>query len=819
MDSFWQDLRYGLRMLLKTPALTAMVVLTLGLGIGANTAIFSVVNAFMFRPLPVKDPQQIMVVANSHPGNDSPHRISYLDYQDYRAHSDAFTDLTAFYLDFVGLSVDGRAERCFAGFVTGNYFSMLGVEPALGRLILPTEGNTQGADPVLVLGHGFWKRRFGGDPSVVGKAVSLNGHPFTVVGVVPEYFHGTFVVGEMDAYLPLGMAILDPLAKDLFTKRDDHDLQVLGRLKPGVSRKQAEASVQVIARQLEQQFPETNKGIHIYVVPETQARPEPQSSGVLPLVASVFMGLVALVLLVACVNVANLLLARATVRYKETAIRTALGASRLRLLRQLLTESVTLALMGGAAGALVGWWASRLLGSIRLPGDLPFRFDFRLDWRVFLYTACIALATGVIVGLVPALRASRADIHDALREGGRSPSGSGGRHRLRDALVVAQVAGSLLLLVAAGLFVRSLRNAKSVYFGFRPENVLNLSVDPAQQGYDETRTKTFYQELERRVRALPGVESASLASSVPMSYSNYNAYLYAEGQTPEPGKHGPIAGYNSVGTDYFETMRTPIVRGRALNARDQESSRLVAVINETMARRLWPAEDPIGKRFRYDDKEGPLVEAVGVSKDGKYGFIFEDPMPFFYIPLGQKPQSQRVLQVRAAGRPEVLTLTVLKEIHELDPNLPVFDVMTMEQSLEGANGFFLLNMGAAFAGVLGGLGLLLALVGVYGVVAYSASQRTHEIGVRMALGAQRGDVLKMILRQGFVLVLIGIGIGMAAALGLTRYLADLLFGIKPADPVTYGSVALLLAAVALAACYIPAQRATRVDPMIALRYE
>jgi predicted permease len=819
METFWQDVRFSLRMLAKSPALTVMVVITLALGIGANTAMFSVMNAFLLRPLPVKDPQQLVVVANSHEENTDPHNVSFLDFQDYRAHCDALTDLAGMAFGFVGVSVDGRAERAVTAYVTSSYFSMLGIEPKLGRFILPGEGDKPGTDPVVVLGHSYWKRRFASDPAIVGKTIKINAQAFTIIGVGPENFHGTFSLVDMEAYLPMGMASLDSSYKDLFARRDNHELMLLGRLKPGAGIREAQASLSVIAAQLAKQYPETNKTNKIHVFPERLARPQANSANQSPIIATVFMGLVGLVLLVACVNVANLLLARATVREKELAIRTAMGAGRMRIIRQLLTESVVLALLGGAAGALVGAWASRLLAGIRLPGDFPVVFDFSPDWRVFVYIFAIAVATGVLVGLVPALRSSRSNVYDTLREGGRAPSGSGGSHKMRNALVVAQVAGSMLLLIAAGLFLRSLGNARGVDFGFRADHVLNLNMDPAQVGYDQERSKAFYKELERRARALPGVQSASLAYSVPLGYYNQSSYIHAEGQIVEPGKRGAPAGFNMVGTDYFETLRVPILRGRGITEQDTETSPRVAVVNERLAKRLWPNEDPIGKRFFNNDEPDKPLEVVGVSRDGRYQWIFEDPSSYYFLPLTQNFSTLHVLHLRTAGAPENLMLTAEKEIRALDPNLPVYDVMTMEQNMQGGNGLFLLNIGALFAAVLGGLGLVLALVGVYGVVAYASSQRTHEIGVRMALGAGKGDILRMILSQGFALVVAGIVLGLAAAFGLSRFIANMLFGMTPADPVTFGGVAALLAVVALVACYIPAQRATRVDPMIALRYE
>ena len=818
MEAFLQDVRFGLRMLAKSPAFTIVAVLTLALGIGANAAIFSVVNALLLRPLPVKDPQELVVLAVRHEGNQDPHPISYADFEDYRKNNDAFRDLAGYWINFVGLSAEGRAERVTVCYVTPNYFEFLGVNAAIGRGIRPDEGWKPGTEPVMVLGHRYWQKRFGGDPGVVGKSVNANGRAVTIVGVTPEWFHGTYALVDFDVYMPLGMAVLDKSDEPALIKRDEHRLHTLGRLKPGVTLKQAQASVEVIARQLEVQYPDTNKTVTIHVFPENLARPEPNAATQNPLVAGIFLTLTMLVLLVACVNVANLQLVRATLRQKEITIRAALGAGQMRLVRQLLTESVLLALVGALAGAAVGAGGSRLLASIPLPGDLPFRFDFSLDWRVFGYVAAIALAAGIAVGLVPAVRAARTNLSEALHEGGRAV-GAAGRHRVRNLLVASQMAGTMVLLVAAGLFVRSLGNAQKADLGFDPRHVLNFTMDPAQQGYDEARTRTFFRELERRARALPGVESASLAHTVRMGYNNVAEYVNYEGQPLAPGERRPIAGYNIVGLDYLRTMRISIVRGRDFTSADTAETRPVAVINEFMAQKFWPGQDPIGRRFSMSGPQGPYIEVVGVTKNGKYQWIFEDPGMHYYLPLEQSYRSLRVLHVRTAAPSPTLSATVLQTIRELDAELPVYDVMTMEQSLGGPNGFFMIRMGALFAAALGMLGLALAVVGVYGVVSYATTQRTHEIGLRMALGAHPGNILRMILTQGLRLVLLGVGAGLLLSVGLGQLVRNLLFGVSPNDPLTFGGVALLLGAVALVACWMPARRAARVDPMVALRYE
>jgi predicted permease len=508
---------------------------------------------------------------------------------------------------------------------------------------------------------------------------------------------------------------------------------------------------------------------------------------------------------------------RATTRQRELAVRAALGAGRRRLVRQMLTESVILALLGGAAGASVGRAVASMIGAIRLPGDLPFRFDLTYDWRVFGYIALVALAAGIGVGLLPALKASRTELNTVLREGGRGTSEGSARQRARSVLVVAQVATSLVLLVAAALFVRSVRNAESIDLGFDPTHVLNASMDVAQQGYDEARGRQFFDELLRRAKALPGVQSASLAYSVPLGYYNSAAFLEIEGQPPATDARRPAAGYNAVSPEYIDTIRPRLLRGRFFSAEDDQRGRPVAIVNEYMASRYWPNQEAIGKRFRSTDLKNEWLEIVGVVRNGKQTGLFADPEGYFYVPIAQQYKSLRALQVRAAGDPAALAPLIAKEIRALDPDLPMFDVITMERMIQGPNGFFLLRMGALFGAALGLLGLALALVGVYGVVSYAASQRTQEIGVRMALGASRREILRLVLGRGLVLVGVGIGVGVGLALAVSRLLANFLFNVSAVDPVTFVGVPLLLAAMAHFASYVPAFRATRIDPAVALR--
>ena len=816
MESLLQDIRVGMRSLAKAPVFTAAVVLTLGLGIGANAAVFAIVNRLLLRPLPVRHPGSLYVLAVQHEGNEDPHNISWLDYIDYRDKSGAFDDLAAYDFGFIGFSADNHAERITISYVTSNFFSMLGVPPGVGRVLQPGEALTPGTDPVIVLGHAYWKKRFNGDPSIVGRAVLVNGRPFTVAGVVPEWFQGPYSLIEFDGYLPISMKPAEEYTT-ITTKRDEHDLYAIGYLKPGMNLSKAQAAVTVLAKQLEAEYPATNKTVSARVIPERLARPEANSADKTPAVAATFLILVGLVLLVGCVNVINLILVRGTVRHREIAVRAALGASRARLIREMLTESFILASLGGLVGALIGKATASLIGRIPFPVDLPVHFDLMFDWHVFGYIAAIALASGIGVGLLPALRASRADLNGALREGGRGTSDGGSRQRLRSVLVVSQVAVSLVLLVAAGLFVRSVRNARTMDLGFDPAHVLNIGIDVAQKGYDEARGRAFYDELLRRADGWPGVQASSLAHSVPLGYYSQSAYLEIDGQPISQTSRRPFAPFNVVSPGYLQTMKPRLVAGRFFTPQDDEHGRRVAVINQFMAHRFWPNQDPLGRRFRSTDLKNEWLEVVGVVKDAKVQWIFSDPQPFFFVPMAQHYLSLRTLQLRTAGDPAALAPLVQREIHAMDPDLPLFDVVTMARTMEGPNGFFLLEMAAVFGGALGVLGLILALVGVYGVVSYAASQRTQEIGVRMALGASRSDIVRLVLGRGLLLVAVGLGAGVAAALSVSRVMTNLLYDVSVSDPITFIGVALLLGSMALAASYVPAWRATRIDPAIALR--
>ncbi len=832
IEDVLQDIRYGARMLRKDASFTVVAVLTLALGIGANTAIFSLGNVFLFRPLPVKDADRLTVVAVQYRADADPQQLSYPDYLDYRKQNGVFTDMTFYDLNLAGLGYRGHADRIVIAYVPSNFFTLLGIRPALGRVIAPGEGDEPKTGSVIVLGHKYWISRFNGDPGVIGKSVTLDGQAVTVIGVVPEEFHGPYDVVELDAYAPVGLVASARDYTGFFTDRQDTELRVLATLKPGVTPKQAEAALNVIAQRLAKEYPQVDQGQMARVIPERLARPEPSVENYMPLVTTIFLVMVGLVLLVACFNVANLLLARAAAREREIAVRSALGASRVRLIRQMLTESILLAVAGAVGGALLGNWLVRGLDKLRPLGDLALNLAFTFDWRVFGYVAGIALASGILAGLAPALRISRTNLNDTLREGGRGMVGDSRRHWLRNGLVVAQVAGSLIVLVAAGLFTRSLENAESIDLGYDPHHVLNVNLDPKLQGYDQARAEAFFRGLLTRAKALPGVESASLAFSVPLGYYGDGSSVLPEGQPIPPGKRAPGAGINCVSPEYFATMRMKILEGRAFTDADTSTSQRVAIVNETMAKHLWPHQDVVGQRFSTGGPVGPgpsnsgsqggsnsWVTVVGVVQDAKVQSLLDAPDNFFYVPQTQKYESAHVLQLRTSVPPVSLVVPVEALVRNLDPNLPVYDVMTMDRAMAGANGYFLFQVGAAFAASLGALGLLLAVVGVYGVVSYAASQRQHEIGIRMALGAPRGSVLGLVIRQAVVLVGAGIAAGLLAALGVSRILVSLLLGVSSYDPLTFTSVSVLMLAVALVACYIPARRASKVDPMVALRYE
>jgi predicted permease len=823
IETLLQDIRYGFRMLRKSPGFTAVAVLTLALGIGANTAIFSIVDCLVLRPLPVEHPGEVVFLTSARKGNGPRTAFSYPDFSDIQKQTaNVFSDVSAFGMFLTdGLAVNGQSLPMWSSYVTGDFFGLLGLKPALGRLILPSEGSVAGADPVVVLSYAYWQSRFNGNPGVIGKKASINGVPVTIIGVAPAGFHGLVSVMDFQGYIPLRMAAtLKDVPKDFLAARDNAGIGLIARLRTGVSLQQAQTALNVVAQRLSQQYPTadgkmTLKALHLG---PAGLMVDPTNPEILPFVGAVFLTLAALVLVLACMNIANLSLVRAASRQREMAMRTALGARRARLVRQLLTESLLLALLGCAAGIILGLGGSTAFSSIHLHTSLPIILDFHLDWRVFAYALGAAILTGVLVGIMPGLRAARSDVNEILHEGGRTSTAGG--HGLRSALVAAEVGGSLMLLIVAGLFVRSLEKAQHTNLGFDPNQVLNLTIDPHEAGYNETQAREFLRTLLDRTRSLPGVQSVSLAASVPMAYGGSNgATLKIDGYQPAKDQENPTAGYNAISSGYFETMHISLLRGREIRDSDSQNSQRVAVIDQTMANRYWRGQDPIGRRFSTRDDPSHPIEVIGIAKNAVENQIFWPDEPFLYVPFSQFYQPVATLQLRSAGAPEAMARETTGLIHSLEPAMPVYDVQSMTTALDTLNGFLMFRFAAVLAASLGILGLILAVVGVYGVISYGASQRTHEIGIRLALGAQPGQILKMIFRQGFLIVGAGVLAGVLAAAALARLVVNLLFGVPPDDPLTYMTASALLVVVALLACYIPAQRAMRVDPMVALRHE
>lgn len=797
---------------MKRPGFTAIAVVTLALGIGANTAIFSLVNTVLLRPLPVANPEQLVELYGTY-HNGADYTIqSYLNYKDYRDRNDVFSGLIAYRFAPMSVSHEGRNERLWGFLVSGNYFEVLGVKPFMGRSFAPEEDKTMGTHPVAVITHGCWQKRFASDPAIIGKNVSLNSHAFTVIGVAPEGFNGTEVAYGPEFFVPFMMAKEIEPGSNWIDYRDSDNLFVVGRLKPGVSVPQAESQLVAITLQLAKEFPKESEGRGIRLLTPGLFIPDIRNSVIN--FSSVLMGVVGLVLLLACVNLANLLLARATERRKELAIRLAVGASRVRVIRQLITESVLLSLAGGLGGLLLAVWINSLVASIKLPTDIAIRFDLHTDWRVLIFALIVSLATGIIFSLLPALQSSRPDLVPALKD--EASMGGFRRSRLRNSLVVAQVALSLVLLTCAGLVVRSLQVAQRTRPGFNPDNAVALSFDLGLQGYAEDKGRIFHRQLLERTQSLPGVRSVALTSTVPLTLDYSYSQIYVEGQTFTANSNLPVAVPNEISPNYFHTMEIPL-RGRDFTERDNKEESRVTIVNETFARRMFPGQEPIGRRFNFSGPDKPYWEVIGVAADGKYNSLAEDQKAAFYLPILRDYNNNATLVARISGDSGAVISSLRGELLRLDATLPLYNVQTLSDHMNVP--LFPFRMAATVLGSFGVLAIVLAAIGIYGVMSYVVAGRTREIGVRIALGAGRRDVLGLIIKQGMTLAGIGLVIGLVLALGVAQLLAKLLFGISPLDLVTFGAVSLLLALVAGLACYIPARRATKVDPLTALHYE
>jgi putative ABC transport system permease protein len=808
MGSLLQDLRYGLRMMLRSPVFTGVAALTLALGIGANTAVFGFVNALLLERLSLPEPERVVRLYGTNTEGSGFDVFSYPNYKDLRDRAEAFEGLAAYRVASAGLGEGPEVSEIRVELVTGNYFSTLRVGAGLGRMLLPSDDERPGAHPVVVLSDRFWKGRLGADPGAVGKTLRLNGQPFTVVGVAAQGFRGSYETFDTAVWVPLAMHESIRRTGLDYEKRGWGWLQGMGRLRPGLSLAQAQAEVDRIGRQLAEERPQDNEG-HGYALHPAGAMPEAWRGGAVSLLGF-FLLLVTLVLLVACVNIAGVLLARATSRRRETAVRQALGATRGRLVRQWLVECLSLALLGGAAGLVVALWVRQGLVSLSadfMPGFSP---DLGFDWKVLGFALLMALLVGTLFGLLPGLSAGGQDVVTALKEA--SGSSGGGRRTSCSfgAFVVFQMSVSLVLLVTAGLLLRTLQEAHEFDLGFETRNLLLGSVNLNAYGYTEPRGQQFYRELGERLRSVPGVEAVSFATIVPLAGDVDRSGFYLEG-------HSELVSLdiNVVGRDYFTTMGTPLVAGEGLESRPGGPPGVV--VNEAMARRFWPDGTALGRRIRYGKSDGPEAEIVGVARDIRYGSLSEEPRPFVYASLEQAYTPACAVHIRTAGDPRASIRAIREAVAAIDPAVPVQKLETFEDVFRTA--LLPQVVLAPITGAFATLALVLSAIGLYGLMSYSVSQRTREIGVRMALGAGRAEVLVMVVRQGMRLALLGLGIGLAGAFAGTRFLSGLLFGVSPTDPRTFAALSGLLLLVALAACFIPARRATSIDPMAALRCE
>ena len=813
-----QDLTYAVRTLKRTPGFTAAAVLALAVGISASASIFTIINAFLFRPLPVERPAELVSIATLGDHHiEMPHGVSFRDLQDYAALEDVFTGLLGYQPVGAWLDAGGGAERILAEVLTDNGFSLLGLRPAIGRLFTPADTRS----PVLVLSHDYWRTRFGGDASIVGRSVRFDGQVFTIIGVADEKFAGLESLVRLSAFVPVSALALagadSRFGPDWFENRDRHQLSIIGRLRPGVPIQQARAALATKVGVLAEQYPATNKGTPLLVVPETYARPVPQNGPMFHVAAAVLALLAGLLLCITSANIANMLLARAASRGREIGLRAALGARTGRIVRQLFTESVLLALLASAGAVLLAMLSAAAMerGLAGLTFEVPLRVNFGVDWRVVGATLAVALGAGIIAGLAPALYAWRADVNSLLRTGGQREGSA--RGRLRGLLVVAQIAISIVLLVIGGLFVKTLDRARQIDLGFRTETVLTARVDLSLAEYDENRRRAYYREAIDRVSAIPGVRTAAWISALPFGFLQESTTVVPEGGEPA-SKEGPdlLSLAVSVTPEYFPAANLALLAGRPFDARDTADAPPVVVINEALAARLWPGQNAVGRRIRLGAGE-TLVEVVGIVKTGKYILLWEAPRAMLFQPFAQAMPSSATLELLTTIAPTEVANEVRAALQQIDPTVPVYRIQSMVEYLEEGQALLLFRIGVLLTGIFGSLGLLLASIGLYGVVAYDISQRTREIGVRLALGALRTDILREAVGRGARLAVPGALVGIAIAAAVAWTLRTLLLGVSPFDPATYATIALVLLGVSVLASFVPARRAAAASPLDALR--
>jgi predicted permease len=808
------DVRVAVRALSRSPGLVVVVGLTFALGIGVTGAMYSVVDNLLFKPLPGAHGASLVVLGRTEERLQQPHDVSFPDFRDYRADTTVFASLAAYSSRVVELNTDRGADRIWIDDATANYFSVLGLRPLLGRTFEPDEDRGALAHPVLVLTYTAWQAQFAGDSGVVGRVVRINGYPVTIIGVMPPEFHGVRPLVEIAGVAPIDQ--ISPAYGAMLENRGATAVSVFGRLRPGVSLSAAREAVRLKARQLERAYPATNKNVGAVLIREQYARPSITVAEVVPTLAAMFMTLVMLVMLVACANIASLLLARVVARGRDLAVRAAIGASQWRLVRQVLVECTLLALLGGIGAVAVTYGAIRAIDSINIATDIPVRWGIELNGRIIAFTMVATLIAALAAGLAPASAARKRNLHDVLRSGtGNSPTAA--HRRLRSALVAGQIAISVVVLVCAGLFVRSSANASRMSLGFRTDHLLMLSTELRSQSYDSVRGGQFYREVLRRAVAVPGVKSVALTRFVPFGYDRSTGPIVPIA----PGVPVPVNGFNYfhnvIGGDYFAAMGIPLLDGRTFTDRDDASAPLVAVVSEALVKAVWPGQSAIGKRFRFGGNDGPVIEIVGVVRGFQEMMLGETPKPYIFLPVAQAYRSPMTILVETALDPSSIAQPMRAVVAGLDPSLPVFDVRSMDDHLRNGQAMLFTRLGSAFATVFGLLALVLATIGVYGVVSYSVAQRTREIGVRMALGARRTAIVRLVVGQGMRLGWIGLGAGLVLSVATMGVVSSVLYGVTPRDPLVLGSVVGLLSLVVVIASLVPARRAMRIDPMTSLR--
>jgi predicted permease len=811
MDRLLLDLRLALRRLRQNPGFSIVAILTLALGIGANTAIFSVINAVLLRPLPVERSSELVAINETMAGNTYP-TLSVPNYRDMRDRNTVLAGLAAYRILPASLGLPGASQRLWGYMVTGNYFNMLGVKPVRGRLLLPEDDRVPGGHPVAVISYGCWQKRFGADPSVVGRQVKFNSMDFTVLGVAPQGFFGTELFYTPEVFFPLMMQKELEGGSGYLDRRDVSNTFIVGRLKSGVTLPQGQAGLNSVARKLAEEYPKEDAGMKIMLTPPGLAGNYLRGA-VVGFAAALF-GVSCLVLLVACTNLASMLLARASDRRKETAIRLAIGAERGRLIRQLLTENLVAALAGGAGGALLVLWITDTLSAWRPAMDVPLFANFTTDWRVFLFALLMSVATTLLFGLLPAMQSTRTDLVSALKN--EVAAERSRRWHVRDYVVASQVGLSVLLLVCSVLVVRSLQRALHAPIGYNPEGAVTVSFDLNIQGYSEARGRAFERQLLEKVRAIPGIQSAALVDALPLSLSSSSDSVFIEGQPQPKATEAPLAYYYSVSPNYFRTLETKLLKGREFDDRDKQGGNRVAVVNQAFVEKLLHGGEPIGKRFMLSP-DGKPIEIVGVAEDGKYISLTENRSAAFWRPLEIWYSANASLVARTQLNGAQAVQLLRDAVRDLDPTVSLFSTGTMAQQLDLP--LFPARVAASALGAFGLLALILAATGIYGVMAYAVSRRTREIGIRMAIGASQAQVLGMIGRRALMLIGTGTAIGLGLALMVARLLGQILYGVEPTDPVTYAAVFLMILAIAAVACCIPAMRAIRINPVSALRQE